>query len=150
MRGRTLVLLITLFLSLFAQAEQHGIQVGDIDRSAEPCNDFFQYANGAWRAQNPIPAYMDRWSRRWEAGENAKDQLKVILDDVSSRTDWPKGSVEQLVGDYYGSCMDEKRIDQLGFTPAMPLLREIDSIRSQTELQAVIVKLHELGLFVPF
>ena len=50
MRGCTLVVLITFFLSLFAQTEQHGIQVGDIDSSAEPCNDFFQYANAAWRA----------------------------------------------------------------------------------------------------
>jgi endothelin-converting enzyme/putative endopeptidase len=65
---------------------------------------------------------MDRWSRRWKAGEEAKDQLKVILDDVSSRMDWPKGSVEQLIGDYYGSCMDEARIDRLGLAPAEPML----------------------------
>jgi len=85
---------------------QHGIQKSDLDTKCDPCTDFAQYANGTWHAQNPIPAYMDRWSRRWKAGEEAKDQLKVILDDVSSRTDWPKGSVEQLIGDYYGSCMD--------------------------------------------
>ena len=120
MRGCTLLLLITLSVSLFAQTEQHGIQVGDLDRNADPCTDFFHYANGTWRAQNPIPNYMDRWSRRWESGEKAKDQLKVILDDVSSRTDWPRGSVEQLVGDYYGSCMDEAHVNKLGITPAMP------------------------------
>ena len=84
MRGCTLLLVITLSVSLFAQTEQHGIQVGDLDRNADPCTDFFHYANGTWRAQNPIPNYMDRWSRRWESGEKAKDQLKVILEDVSS------------------------------------------------------------------
>jgi endothelin-converting enzyme/putative endopeptidase len=151
MRLACVLLLTVLSIPSFAQNDhQHGILLGDLDRAADPCTDFTEYANGAWHKQNPIPGYMDRWSRRWQAGENAKDQLKVILDDVSSRTDWPKGSVEQLVGDYYGSCMDEKRIDQLGFTPAMPLLREIDAIKNQAELQAVIVKLHELGIFVPF
>jgi putative endopeptidase len=150
MRGSTLLLLITLSLSLFAQAEQHGIQVGDLDRSADPCTDFFQYSNGTWRAQNPIPDYMDRWSRRWESGEKAKDQLKVILDDVSSRTDWARGSVEQLVGDYYGSCMDEMRVNKLGITPAMPMLRDIEAMKGRDEVQRMIVRLHELGIFVPF
>jgi endothelin-converting enzyme/putative endopeptidase len=154
MRCWCLLLLASLCIPTFAQntqsAAQHGVYVSDMERAADPCNDFFDYANGTWRKQNPIPAYMDRWSRRWKAGENAKDQLKVILDDVSSRTDWRKGSVEQLVGDYYGACMDEKKVDQLGFTPAMPLLKQIDAIGSQADLQAVILKLNEIGVFAPF
>ena len=93
---------------------------------------------------------MDRWSRRWEAGEEAKDQLKVILDDVSSRPDWPKGSVEQLIGDYYGSCMDEARINRLGLAPAEPMLKEIRGIGNAVELQRMILRFHEEGIFVPF
>jgi putative endopeptidase len=150
MRIVTILLLVGFSLSLFAQSEQHGIQIGDLDRNADPCTDFFQYANGTWRAQNPIPDYMDRWSRRWEAGEKAKDQLKVILDDVSARTDWPRGSVEQLVGDYYGSCMNEAKINQAGITPAQPMLRDIDAMKNSKDLQRMIYRLHELGIFVPF
>ena len=52
-----------------------GVETGDLDRSVEPCTDFFEFANGTWRAQNPIPPSMVRWSRRWAAGESAKDQL---------------------------------------------------------------------------
>ncbi len=55
-----------------------GIETGDLDRKADPCNDFYEYSNGTWRAQNPIPNSMDRWSRRWKAGETNKDQLKII------------------------------------------------------------------------
>src|SRR6266403_1510021 len=58
----------------------HGIDLTDLDRKAEPCNDFFQFANGTWRANNPIPASMTRWSKRWQAGETSKDKLKEILD----------------------------------------------------------------------
>jgi putative endopeptidase len=151
MRYCGVLLLATVTIPSFAQNGQpRGIYVGDLDRTASACTDFFEYSNGTWRKQNPIPSYMDRWSRRWKAGEDAKDQLKTILDDVSSRTDWKRGTVGQLVGDYYGACMDEKKVDQLGFTPAMPLLKEIDAINSQPDVQAVILKLQELGIFAPF
>jgi len=129
---------------------QHGIQTDDLDKKCDPCTDFAQYANGNWHAQNPIPAYMDRWSRRWQAGEEAKDHLKAILDEVSRRTDWPKGSVEQLIGDYYNSCMDEGRIDKLGLSPAEPMLKEIREMKSAGDLRRMILSFHEQGIFVPF
>src|SRR6266849_7950880 len=125
---------------------QHGVQTGDIDRKANPCTDFFQYANGTWRAENPIPACMPRWSRRWQAGEDAKGQLKEILDDVSKRIDWPKGSPEQLIGDYYGSCMDQAKVDKLGLAPAQPILAQIDAIKTPADLQRMIRQLQSLSV----
>jgi putative endopeptidase len=131
-------------------AARHGIHTEDLDMKCDPCTDFAQYANGSWHAQNPIPAYMDRWSRRWQSGEEAKDRLKVILDDISSRTDWSKGSAERLIGDYYGSCMDEGRIDKLGLTPAEPMLKEIREMNGAADLRRTILRLNEQGVFVPF
>jgi len=148
---KVLFVVILASTSLFAQQSgQHGIQVGDLDRTADPCTDFYQFANGAWRAANPIPASMTRWSRRWAAGELSKDQLKTILDDVSSRHDWPRSSVEQLIGDFYGSCMDEAQINKLGMKPVQPLLAEVDGIKSPAGLQRVIRHLHDLSVAVPF
>ncbi|HEU4415886.1 MAG TPA: M13 family metallopeptidase [Candidatus Angelobacter sp.] len=145
------LLLLLVCASLWSQTPApKGVEPGDIDRTADPCNDFFQYANGKWRAENPIPPSMVRWSRRWQAGEAAKDQLKEILDDVSRKIDWPRGSVEQLIGDYYGSCMDEARINKLGIAPARPMLADIDGIKTPADLQAMIRRLHELSVFVPF
>jgi endothelin-converting enzyme/putative endopeptidase len=145
------LMVLTFSACLFGQSSsQHGIQTADMDAKSDPCTDFFQYSSGTWHAQNPIPAYMDRWSRRWKAGEDAKEQLKDILNDVSRRTDWPKGSVEQLIGDYYGSCMDDARVNKLGLSPAEPMLKEIDSMKTSADLQRVIRQLHELGIFVPF
>jgi endothelin-converting enzyme/putative endopeptidase len=146
---------LSLFLLLgcatvFAQSStQKGVEVGDIDQKADPCTDFFQYANGKWRAENPIPASMVRWSRRWKAGEDAKEQLKVILDDVSSKTNWPRGSAEQLIGDYYGSCMNEAAVNKLGIAPAKPMLAEIDAMKSAADLQRMVQRLHALSLSAP-
>jgi endothelin-converting enzyme/putative endopeptidase len=151
MRSLTATLLLLLAPAAFgADATLHGVEIGDIDRKAEPCTDFFAFANGAWRAQNPIPASMPRWSRRWAAGETAKDQLKVILDEIAARSSWPAGSVEQLIGDHYASCMDETRADKLGFTPVEPLLTEIAAIKDAAGLQAAIGHLQGLAIAAPF
>jgi putative endopeptidase len=129
---------------------QQGILVGDIDQKADPCTDFYEYANGAWRASNPIPASMDRWSRRWAAGEANKDQLRTILDEVSAKPGQPKGSVNQLVGDFYGACMDLSKVNQAGLKPMQPLLSDIDSIKDQASLQKMIGRFQDIGITVPF
>ncbi|HWR17189.1 MAG TPA: M13 family metallopeptidase [Terriglobales bacterium] len=146
-----LALLALLLCSVAAVAENpKGIEVGDINKSADPCTDFFEYSNGKWRAENPIPPSMVRWSRRWASGELAKDQLHVILDDISARKDWPKGSVEQLIGDHYASCMDEARVNQLGVTPIKPLLAEIEKLKNSADLQRMIVRFHQMDIAIPF
>ena len=127
-----------------------GVEPGALDRSVDPCVDFFGYANGTWRAQNPIPASMVRWSRRWAAGEGAKEQLKTILDEVQAKTAWPKGSVEQLIGDYYTTCLDEKKADELGLEPLKPLLAEIDGVTSMDGVQKLIRRFHDMAIPVPF
>ena len=132
-------------------ATQRGIEIGDLDRSVEPCNDFFAYANGAWRAANPIPASMPRWSRRWAAGEANKDQLKIILEAaVAEAAKATKGSIDQLTGDFYASCMDEARIDRLGVEPLKPQLAEIAALKDGAAVQREIQRLHAIGIAVPF
>ena len=151
MRILRAVPLLLLSCALMAQTPQlKSIVVDDMNKSADPCDNFFDYANGAWRAANPIPASMQRWSRRWKAGEENKDALKVILDDVSKKKDWPKGSIEQQIGDFYGACMDESRANSLGAKPIEPLLHQIDAIKDRAGLEKVVRRLHLLGITAPF
>ncbi|HEX8170179.1 MAG TPA: M13 family metallopeptidase [Thermoanaerobaculia bacterium] len=147
---RKLFFLLFLASSLAAQEQQHGVFLQDIDRNVNACTNFFDYANGAWRAANPIPASMQRWSRRWAAGESSKEQLRAILDEESKRRDWPKGSIDQQISDFYGSCMDEQRVESLGMKPIAPLLADIDRIDSRDELQSMIARMHELQMWPGF
>jgi endothelin-converting enzyme/putative endopeptidase len=126
-----------------------GVQVGDIDTKADACTDFFQYANGRWRAENPIPASMSRWSRRWAAGESNKDQLRGILEQAAATKAQP-GSIEQLTGDFYAGCMNEQQANSLGAKPIAPLLAQIDAIRTQADLQKTLTALHEVQIAAPF
>ncbi|HEY9126124.1 MAG TPA: M13 family metallopeptidase, partial [Acidobacteriaceae bacterium] len=132
------------------QSSLKGVELSDINKSVAPCDNFFDYSNGAWRSQNPIPASMDRWSRRWQAGERNKDQLKEILDDLSAKKDSPAGSPAQLTGDFYAACTNTAAIDARGITPLKPYLDAISAIHDPTTLQAQIRELHALGIGVPF
>jgi putative endopeptidase len=145
-----LVTAILCAAALAQEAPQHGVQVGDIDRKADPCTNFYDFANGAWRAANPIPPSMQRWSRRWAAGEQNKEQLRTLLDDLSRRTDWPKSSVEQQITDFHRACMDEAAIDKLGIKPIEPMLAEIDAMKSNADLNRMIVRLQDIGISSPF
>ena len=117
-----LCVLLVLFISsapltLSQSSSLHGIDVTDLDRKAAPCDDFFEFANGTWHANNPIPASMTRWSKRWQAGESSKDKLREILEAAAADKSAAQGSTEQIIGDYYGACMDESRVNARGTGP---------------------------------
>ena len=140
----------TLALAHEAGRGQKGVETADLDRKVDPCTDFYEFANGAWRAENPIPASMPRWSRRIAARESNKQRVQSILEEVSQKKDWLSGSIEQLLGDHYASCMDEAGINAKGLTPLAPLLAEIDGARSLADVPRSIRRLHELGVAAPF
>jgi putative endopeptidase len=141
-----------LLISQFAVSQDplHSIYLDDLDRKAAPCDDFYEFANGTWRANNPIPASMSRWSRRWQAGESSKDKLHEILEAAAADKSAPKGSTEQIIGDYYGACMDESRVNARGVEPLKPWFAKIDGARDITALQEVMAELHDIIVNTPF
>ena len=147
------ILFVVFVLSAVVLAQnsaQRGIEVSDLNRKAAACDDFYEFANGGWRAANPIPASMPRWSRRWAAGESTKDKLREILEGISATKNHPKGSVEQLTGDFYSACMNEAQANQLGVKPVEPLLTEIERIKTRADIERVIAKFHDIAVSVPF
>src|SRR4051812_45849601 len=141
---------LLLALPSVAQEKQlHGIDPSDMDRKVNPCDNFFDYANGTWRANNPIPPSMVRWSKRWQSGETTKETLRTILEEASAKKN-PQASTEQLIGDYYGSCMDEKKINDAGLKPLSSELKMIDSIKATADLQRAITALKREGISAPF
>ncbi|KAA6459205.1 M13 family metallopeptidase [Acidobacteria bacterium AB60] len=151
MRAGIVVLLAAMGVGAAAQNNpaSKSVERGDMDRSAAPCDNFYEFANGTWRAQNPIPASMQRWSRRWQAGEQNKDRLRTILDDLSS-SEHPKGTPAQLTGDFYAACTNVKAVDEAGVAPLKASLAAIDAMHDAAGLQEEIRQLHAVGVFVPF
>jgi len=148
---RVLLSFLLLLPFLHAQTSSlHGIDPTDLDRKIDPCTDFFEYANGTWRANHPIPSTMVRWSKRWESGETAKDKLKVVLEEAQQDKTAAKGSTDQIIGDYYGACMDESRANARGLEPVKKWFSEIDAVKDNNGLQPVMAGMHDILVTVPF
>jgi hypothetical protein len=124
-------------LALAQDPAQKGIELSDMNRNVEACSDFFEFSNGAWRAMNPIPPSQVRWSRRWQSGETAKERLKGLLDEAVAVKNPPKGSVDQLIADFYGACMNETEIERLGVSPLDPLRAQIRAMKTPAEMTVI-------------
>jgi putative endopeptidase len=112
-----------------------------MDKTVSPCEDFYRYACGGWMARNPIPSDQARWGRFDELQENNRDILHNILEQAAAKKAG-RSEVEQKIGDFYGSCMDEKKVDALGAKPIQADLDRIQKIQSRDDLIATVAYLH--------
>jgi putative endopeptidase len=145
---RTLITLLCLCLAavgLVAQSPK-AIDPANMDPGVKPCEDFYTYANGAWIKANPVPADKSRWGSFEQLADRNREVLKSILDEVSAKRDWPKGSMEQKVADFYASGMDETAIEKAGTAPLKPWLAKVDGLKSTKDLPALLGEFRLNGL----
>ena len=126
-----------------------GLDINNIDPSVSPTVDFYQYANGSWLKNNPIPDEYSRWGSFELLAEINNKILKEILETSSNNKSAAKGSNQQKVGDYYYSGMDTSKIEMEGYKPIQPQLAVIDKINSQEDLYKEIAFMH-LRVSSPF
>ncbi len=118
---------------------QSGVDLSAIDKSADPCNDFYQYACGTWLKDNPIPADESSWGRFNALNERNQTILRGILEDAAAHMD--TSETDQKIGGFYKSCMDVAHLDQLGKQPLEPELDRISKINDTHELMNEVVRL---------
>src|SRR5262245_34107454 len=133
-------------LAIAQDASQSGLQLDAMDRTADPCNDFYQFACGGWIKNNPIPADRATWGRFDELQERNNETLRKILENADAGRD----AQQKKIGDYYASCMDEAAINSKGLAALDLLKTKIDQLTSVADLPPLVAELHTIGVPVFF
>ena len=102
-----------------------------IDKTADPCTDFYQYACGNWNKANPIPADQVRWGR---FNELAERNNYLLYSDLKQAEDAPKSPLQRKYGDFFAACMNESAVDAAGAKPLQPELAQIAALQDNKSL----------------
>ena len=133
-------------LSLTTFGQSTAFDIARMDTSAQACDNFFEYANGTWVKNLEIPADRSRFGSFDILDDTNRNVLKTVLESAAQNTKAAQGSDEQLVGDFYASCMNEAAVEAAGAKPLKPYFKEIDKIKDVREISRVVARLHEEGV----
>jgi putative endopeptidase len=123
-------------------ASRSGIDLMSMDQTANPCDDFYQYACGGWIKNHPAPPDQPNYGRFSEL----QDRNNAILRDILEQASKPDAPADQKkIGDYYASCMAESEIDKKGTAPLGPDLQRVDAIKDKNDIPAVAGHLQTVG-----
>src|SRR5262249_40663691 len=104
-----------------------------MDRTADPCTDFYKYSCGGWIKKNPIPPDQARWSVYGKVHDEIQQYLWGLLEEAS-RPVANRSPARQKIGDFFSSCMDERTVEKLG---AAPIKSDLDSLAALTGKDAL-------------
>ena len=116
------------------------LDMSSMDKSIDPCVNFYEYACGGWRKKNPIPADQTSWSVYGKLYQDNLNFLRGILEQAASNTN-QRDPVTQEIGDFYASCIDEAGIEKSGLDPMKPELDAIARVNFVRELAPLVARL---------
>jgi endothelin-converting enzyme/putative endopeptidase len=119
-----------------------GLDVDSMDRSVNPCTDFYAYSCNGWMARNPIPPDQASWHVYRKMADENRQFLWGILQQAAASPDGRRSAAERKAGDYFAACMDEGAVEAVGAGPLRQELEQIRSLRSAREIAPLLGRLH--------
>jgi putative endopeptidase len=117
-----------------------GLDLASMDKLADPCVNFYQYACGGWKKNNPIPPDQTSWSVYGKLYQDNLLFLKGILEQASISTP-PRDAIAQQIGDFYAACLDDATVEKQGLRPVRGYLDAIASLKSAKEIAPLAAQL---------
>ena len=128
-----------------AAAELRVFDSSLIDKTIDPCENFYRFSCNGWFKRNPLPPDQTSYGRFTELAELNRLRLKQILESTSAPTA-TRSANEQKIGDEYSSCMDTATVNKLGLAPLQPELDRIAALKTSARLPALLAHLHSIGV----
>ena len=125
--------------------EPKAIDVNDLDKSVSPKDNFFSYVNNVWMKNNPIPSKYSRYGRFDELSQETDIKTRELLTELSSSTH-EKGTIAQMIADFYNSGMDSVTVDKLGVLPLKDEFDRIDKLKDKNDVMAEVARLHMFSI----
>jgi putative endopeptidase len=116
-----------------------------MDLSVQPGADFYQFADGTWVRNNPVPPDKSRWGGFGELQERNWFLIHQILDETLA-SEQPAGSPARKVADFFRSAMDTNRLERLAFKPIEPSLKRIDELSNSQDVLRLLADFHAHGI----
>ncbi len=125
-------------LSYASPGHKHGIEKANLDQNVDPRENFYMYACGGWKANNPLGAEYSRFGTFDQLRENARQQLKDLILNLSQDPDSKvKGTNAQKVSDLYALGMDSVRLNKEGAAPLLPMIEKINNMKPEEFIETL-------------
>ena len=130
----------------FAQSSlSSGIDKANMNLTANPGTDFFEYAAGGWMKAHPLTPEYSRYAQFDALQENNRKQLKELIEELAGKQH-TQGSLQQKIGSLYNAAMDSVRRNEMGWQPIERVLKEIDGIKGKSSYQMMAARLNRRGV----